>query len=143
MSTLETGLCGELFKAGETNSNFKLRWFHLHPNGELTWSETVEQAPKGTVPMRGATVKLEAEPVKYDKGELRYGFVITPAGAPRTYRRRRRARRSGGCGRTRSSGSTRSVGLAARGAGAGGADGEAAAAGLLDVQLVTPPGCRA
>ena len=86
MSTLETGLCGELFKAGETNSNFKLRWFHLHPNGELTWSETVEQAPKGTVPMRGATVKLEAEPVKYDKGELRYGFVITPAGAPRTYR---------------------------------------------------------
>ena len=83
---LETGLCGELFKAGETNSNFKLRWFHLHPNGELAWSETVEQAPKGTVPMRGATVKLEAEPVKYDKGELRYGFVITPAGAPRTYR---------------------------------------------------------
>ena len=41
MSTLETGLCGELFKAGETNSNFKLRWFHLHPNGELTWSEFV------------------------------------------------------------------------------------------------------
>ena len=86
MSTLETGLCGELFKAGETNSNFKLRWFHLHPNGELTWSETVEQAPKGTVPMRGATVQLEAEPVKAEKDGLRYGFVITPAGAPRTYK---------------------------------------------------------
>jgi hypothetical protein len=78
-------LRGELFKAGEGNSIYKLRWFELlaYGTGELRWAE-VEGAPgRGITNLFGATVHMG--PDESRAGEERFGFQILPRGGIRTY----------------------------------------------------------
>lgn len=77
-------LRGELFKAGENNPSFKLRWFELFADGVLCWSEQEGAATKDKVLLKDALITTEAveKPKKAasDKDEARFGFRITPSG---------------------------------------------------------------
>jgi len=80
-------LKGELFKAGETNTAFKLRWFELLSDGQLIWHDQVGTPPKGQLSLRDAIIGFEPpieKPSKSD-GDGRFGLRITPASGARNY----------------------------------------------------------
>ena len=74
-------LKGELFKQSkESWSDFKLRWFALHSDGELRWSESVDVAAKGSLAVRGASVRLDPFPIPPSKKDEapRWALRICP-----------------------------------------------------------------
>ena len=79
-------LRGELFKAGESNPAYKLRWFELTAEGVLSWAEQEGQPAKSCVSLRGALIAFEPDrkPAKAD-GDARFGLRVTPAGGGRSY----------------------------------------------------------
>lgn len=78
-------LRGELFKAGDGNSIYKLRWFELLAagKGELRWSETDGAPGRAISELYGATVTVGLD--DFRAGEARYGFQILPRGTNRAY----------------------------------------------------------
>ena len=76
-------LRGELFKSGEGNSIFKLRWFELFAHGELRWSEAEGAPGRGLSELSGLSVHLGPEESR--GGEERYGFQLVPRGGMRVY----------------------------------------------------------
>jgi len=78
-------LRGELFKAGDGNSIYKLRWFELlgGGSGELRWSETEGAPGRGIADLFGAVVTLGPDDSR--AGEARFGFQVAPRGGSRNY----------------------------------------------------------
>jgi S1-C subfamily serine protease len=76
-------LRGELFKAGEGNTSYKLRWFELSANGTLAWSEGEGTAVKGSADVQGAQIVLGRDERHGD--EPRFNFGIVPASGAREY----------------------------------------------------------
>mmetsp|Transcript_58902 Transcript_58902/g.97372 ORF Transcript_58902/g.97372 Transcript_58902/m.97372 type:complete len:433 (-) Transcript_58902:171-1469(-) len=84
-------LRGELFKAGDGNSTYRLRWFELESSGELRWyeptinerSSTPPRNEKGSINLRGARITLEADERRGD--EDRFGFRLVPNCGTRLY----------------------------------------------------------
>ena len=83
-------LRGELFKSGENNPAFKLRWVECFSDGTLQWSEAEGSPPKGAVSLVEAHVTFEP-PLKPPEGKKQnndadqalYGLRVTPAAGGR------------------------------------------------------------
>jgi len=87
MTSVPPVLRGELFKSGENNPAFKLRWFELFADGMLVWSEQPGSAAKGSFLLRDAIIGFETpvlKPTKSDS-EGRFGLRVTPATSGRHY----------------------------------------------------------
>ena len=86
-------LRGEVFKASETNTTCKLRWFELSvQEGTLSWAEHefLSGPPKHTLSLRDALIAFEPdrEPdKKSSKGDPQplFGLRLTPANSTRHY----------------------------------------------------------
>ena len=79
----EVVLRGELFRAGEGHSSYKLRWFELTSEGTLSWSDSEGSSQRGAADLRGAQVVLGRDDREGD--ELRFNFGVVPAGGAREY----------------------------------------------------------
>ena len=79
----EVVLRGELFKAGEGHSSYKLRWFELTREGTLSWSDSEGSSQRGAADLRGAQVVLGRDDREGD--ELRFNFGVVPAAGAREY----------------------------------------------------------
>ena len=68
-------LRGELFKAGDGNSIYKLRWFELLAagKGELRWSETDGAPGRAISELYGATVTVGLD--DFRAGEASYDYT--------------------------------------------------------------------
>jgi len=82
-------LRGELFKAGEGNTMYKLRWFELwgSPRNELRWHESaahVERDLRGSMDLTDAFVTLDPV-LRLRDEEERFGFRINLRTGTRVY----------------------------------------------------------